>query len=418
MKFIDLSSKTKLNRIWTILDGVLIGFFAFSVPAFSDRAGIYHVLSLLSIALMIASLFLHLLLTKNLHFSFSIWAFLAFTGGILISASLNHFRDLSTTLFSMILLFLTFTFYFSSPLGNLRILWISLICGGLCFAVYFFAIYHADILSFNFSRIGDLFSNVNRVGDSFGISFAATIVLLFFFKPKKLVIRIGLWIVAAVFAVFSAFTGSKAAILLDAVSLLAAVYVLLGSSKRIWFLVFTFASFFLLLGLSKIPALDSVFSRFTDMFYFLLGDSREDPSSAERLSMFAQGFYYFGQRPLFGFGIGGFKYVGSYGVYSHNTISELLCDFGIFGFLTYESPIVYTTFKMDKKDRQVFGTGLVLLVIIFLLQTSFPVFTYKMNTLVYGAFCGFIPRLSKNKVSPAFAKKKQPERIETLWLDI
>jgi hypothetical protein len=202
------------------------------------------------------------------------------------------------------------------------------------------------------------------------------------------------------------------------VSLLAAVFVLLGPSKRIWFLVFTFASFFLLLGLSKIPALDSVFSRFTDMFYFLLGDSREDPSSAERLSMFAQGFYYFGQRPLFGYGIGGFKYVGSYGVYSHNTISELLCDFGIFGFLTYESPIVYTTVKMDKRDRQIFGTGLVLLVIIFLLQTSFPVFTYKMNTLVYGAFCGFIPRLSKNKVSAVSSAKKQPERIETLWLDI
>lgn len=294
----------------------------------------------------------------------------------------------------------------------------SLIGGGFCFAIYFFATYHSEILSFNFSRIGDLFSNVNRVGDSFAISFSATIMLIFFFKPKNLFLKISLWILAAVFLIFSAFTGSKAALLIEVVSLLAAVFVLLGSSKRIWFIVLLLATFFLLLGLSKIPGLDAVFSRFTDMFYFLLGDAREDPSSSERVSMFAQGFYYFGQRPLFGNGVGGFTSIGTYGTYSHNTISELLCDFGIFGFLTYEAPVIYTVIKMDKKDRKIFGIGLVLLVTIFFLQTSFPVFIYKMNSLVYGAFCGFIPRLSKAKAQSSPIIKCRPGKVDTLWPEI
>jgi O-antigen ligase len=418
MKLSAISINPKINKIWTIIDTVLIGCFSFTVPAFSDRAGLYHVLSLVSIALVISSLLLHLLFSKNFHFSFSVWCFIAFTVGVVISASLNSFRDLSTTIFSMILLFLTFTFYFSSSLADFRALLIALIGGGGCFAIYFFAVYHSEILSLDFSRIGSLFSNVNRVGDSFAISFAATIMLIFFFKPKKLFFKIALWAVAFVFLAFSAFTGSKAALLIDVVSLLAAVFVLLGSSKRIWFIVLVIATFFVLLGLSKIPGLDVVFSRFTDMFYFLLGDAREDPSSSERVSMFAQGFYYFGQRPLFGNGIGGFSNIGTYGVYSHNTISELLCDFGIFGFLTYEAPVIYTVIKMDKKDRQIFGIGLVLLVVIFFLQTSFPVFTYKMNSLVYGAFCGFIPRLSKTKASSSPTIKCRPGKVDTLWLEI
>jgi hypothetical protein len=77
MKLTKILVNPKVNKIWTIIDTILIGCFSFTVPAFSDRTGIYHVLSLVSIALVIVSLLLHLLFTKNFHFSFSIWCFIA-----------------------------------------------------------------------------------------------------------------------------------------------------------------------------------------------------------------------------------------------------------------------------------------------------------------------------------------------------
>jgi O-antigen ligase len=407
----NVLDKPKVNYWWSIIDNVLIALFIFIVPAFSDRDGIFHILSLTSIGFVICSLLLHLLFTYGFFIHFSVLSFLVFAFSVLLSSALSNFNGLSTTVFSMILLLLVFYFYYSSSLSNLFHFLLSLITGGFLFSVYFFLIYHADILSFNFSRIGDYFTNVNRIGDSFAISFCATLLILFFFSPKKWFWKTILCIFLGFFFVFSAFTGSKAAILLEIAAVLVCVFAWLPLKKRPWLIFFVAFSFLLFLGLIKIPA----FSRFSDMFSFILGDSTRDLSSSERLSMFAQGFFFFGQRPLFGYGIDGFLAISGFGKYSHNTVSELLCDFGIFGFVSYEAPLFYSLAKLNKKNKVSLGFGLVFLVIIVFLQVSFPVFSYKMNSLVYGAFCAFIPRCSYNEV--VFGKK-HPMTLKTGHIEI
>jgi O-antigen ligase len=382
----------KANKIWSYFDCFFIASFVFSVPAFSDRSGVYHALSLFFIGLVIVSLAAHLLLTKNFRFSFPLVSFIVFGISVFVSCIFSGFANVSSTIFSALFLLVIFTFYFSSPLADIRKVLFSVALGGFFFSIYFFVIYHSEILSFDFSRIGEYFTNVNRVGDSFGISFVASIVILFFFTPKKRFWRVVFSFFSVLFLSFSAFTGSKAVLFLDVISLLFAL-LFFSPQKRTLMLMICLLLFPIVLYFGQTPALSTVFSRFLELFYFLLGDSRLDPSSSERMSMFAQAFYYYGQRPLFGFGIDAFSSLGAFGMYSHNTISELLCDFGIFGFLSYEAPLVYTILSLNKNDKNTFYSALVLLIAIFFLQTSFPVFLYKMNSLLYALFCSFSLRM-------------------------
>lgn len=64
----------------------------------------------------------------------------------------------------------------------------------------------------------------------------------------------------------------------------------------------------------------------------VLGGAGVDSSTEQRVAMLIQAFDLWQQFPLFGCGFEGFSRLSEFGVYSHTTFSEVLCNGGLLGF--------------------------------------------------------------------------------------
>ena len=187
------------------------------------------------------------------------------------------------------------------------------------------------------TRIGDTMSgNVNSVGRSLGIlSFVLTLLYCKYKNPYIFAIVVPL-------VVLMLLTGSKKVIIILVLDILT-IYVYSRAKVGGFIKVGLLLAVLFWLVMDNSYFYEVIGKRVEDMFSTFTGSGSGDYSHStdDREGMLKEAFSLAWDYPLFGGGMNYYSYAskmyGDYG-YSHCNYTEMLCNFGLFGFLIYYLP--------------------------------------------------------------------------------
>lgn len=252
--------------------------------------------------------------------------------------------------------------------------------GCVLFLLLFAIVYRNQIIHPNLSiRLGDFFDNQNNVARSL----AMTSILLFAngMRSKKMALKLSWMLGALISFYFMALTGSVSSVL--TFCLVAFVAIPLSFKKRRW-LVFLIESGILIAGVAAIFLIPS-FSYYADRILGMLGsigvaDNSGDMSFNSRLQGAVTGFEIFLNAPLTGSGYGAVQ--NAFYITAHNNFSEVLADFGIFGFLAQESLLLLPMVSLVKRKKEGWLTPFSLLLFVFCFQLFLLMHNSKPDNLI------------------------------------
>jgi hypothetical protein len=387
---------------WAIV--AFLFLYTFSIPAFSGRPVWY----LVSYALMGSLAGLTIVYTfLYTQFKFNRWlilptSFVAFSliGTIIYS---HQFR-MWLTLFLMLLTLVIFYYAFVA-IENKRLIFQILLFSFLAFGIYFF-IHYIDKLAtldlFN-SRLGDYFDNENAIGFYFTIAYTLSLFSALFYKHKLELLFI---IPTVLFLFLGVLTGSRAFILSVIFGSLFVLYIKLKNHKLI-FLAIVICFIVITIILLNLPVFKPVKDGFDRALFtmFGIGNSKVDASTLQRYVWSQYSLYLGGKNALFGYGASGFGIFSGIGTYSHNNFGEVLCNFGIIGFILYYANFFLPlTMSIRKKDEEMYIIAI--LVIVYLLRSFFGVTYYAKEAYLVIALLFFL-----TKDYGLYEFKKKPKKV-------
>ena len=210
----------------------------------------------------------------------------------------------------------------------------------LAFGLYFLFVYRASILRLNFNEsLGVFFDNVNTIGTYFslgsalflylGLTYSKKIEWLYFI-PCLLMLFLGL------------FTGSRHFIITTGIAFVASIIVSFKKKKWIAALIII-AIIGMFFAAIQLPALSSIKERISRAIstIFGIGSAKYDASAVQRTIWPLYGFNIGVRELLFGYGADGFAIYSGIGTYSHNTYSDIICNFGFLGAAIFYSALLY-----------------------------------------------------------------------------
>lgn len=349
-------SKFKIIDIFII---AIFGITFFSIPAFSFQGYGKYITWILSIILFVCiavSIFLyHKLIIDSVALSLVLFAFFAFFASLI--GGFQAFKKtailLSLTTF-IIYVYCKSTKHTSIP----NYMFLSAFIGVALFLVLYLIKYREELISLNFTRLGDEFGDNNDISIFLGLGLLFSFYYLLFEKNKVLKIVSAMLIPLFVLTGFS--TGSKIFVLILLISFV--LYPILFFGKKKWWcsVLFILLSIIIFLIVINLPFFETIKKRMDDFISTILGHTVGDgkvgeASTLNRFNMFVCGVEMWLRRPIFGWGIWGFSvYSGGSGGWSHNDISESLCNFGLLGSILFHFGF-YTSlknyFKTDNKKN-------------------------------------------------------------------
>jgi O-antigen ligase len=317
-----------------------------------------------------------------------------------ISFGFNGFIQGYFTIISSSVLFLSFYLYTSISKYPRKI--VAMFFVGFAFAAIIFLIRY--LLQFGFSTIGrrvfdDYFGAINSFAPIYTIGSILAAYYIFYGKKKWFLFLFYIF-AFIIFTIAGFLTGSRqylVGILVPCSFLIAYYY----GKKKWYFSLLIFVILFLSVFLfAQIPVFKTTFERLLDFFSIFSEEvsSQTDYSSINRLFMINEAIYLFSTKPLFGYGANGVTFFGSFATYSHNTFSELLCNFGIMGFLFYELmlfiPVLYVYMsKLEKKDKAI----LYIVCLFAVTQQMFSVlYLQKILMVIVGIASGYASSFLKD----------------------
>ena len=246
-----------------------------------------------------------------------------------------------------------------------------------------------EIIALDFSRIGGKFGDVNAIG----LIFSVGILFCFYLMSRFHNIFAKIYLVFSIFLfLFMIFcTGSRGALLAAGCVLLVYIFIYCLQKKK---LVLFFASLIVLIGLIfsalQIPVFADLKERVFGMFISLFsGGETGDSSASFRLYMFEEALDLWSSHPFFGNGNQSFRVISSQNTVSHSGLSELLCSFGLVGFVLWHLPLIIGAHSCRKTSVKnfvwTFAFG-------FVLPCLFPAVVYyaKMPMIAYGILMGLL----------------------------
>ena len=410
--FIMLKNNLIFRRILYCTIVAFLFLYTFSIPAFSGR-GKWSILLYLFMAALIGSVGLYFILydaTLKINKWFIIptsFVVIAFIGTAIYSHWLVG-RDGKAGWLTLLLMLITMiVFYYSYvAINNKKLVMMVLVFAFLLFAFYFAYVYRDKIIHLNLSsdRISVYFDNQNTVGFYFAIAYAIAMYLGLFFTKK---IELLFLIPALLFLFLGLFTGSRAFLISVAIATISAMYLKLRKHKIIFLagLVSLMGLFFLFLNIPQLAFLKDQFDR-TIYTLFGVGNSKVDTSTLQRSVWPGYAFYLGGRNLLIGYGVNGFMIYSGVGTYAHNNFAEIICDFGIVGFMLFNLsiiiPFVLSFGTKESESRLVFVLALVLFSRCFFGVIYYAKETYLLLSLMFYLTkdCS-LPRLTKFKLAPA-----------------
>lgn len=363
------------------LYGLVIFFaflYVFSVPSFGEATSILRYLIYASMTLLGAASIIYCFLYENLRINrisllVPLFALFSLIGTIIYS---KEFRSW----FSLVLLagsFYVFVYAFKAIKNKLLV--VSIISLGIfLFSLYFLFHYRTEILNFRSYgleafRLGSYFDNPNGVSAYAVLGVASSLFVILF--GKKFV-RFCFVLPLLTTLLVGITTGSKTFIVAVGVFAISLLFFRLKNHKLI-FLISLGALAALGIVLINLPFLQTLKTRIIDSFQTLIGtSSKADTSTIERAVWIDYGFYLGARNVLFGFGVNGFSFYSGVGTYSHSNFAEVLCDFGLVGFILFHLPLLFILFRsLFKKGTD---KSLVLPFILYYLLIGFSnVYYYK-----------------------------------------
>ncbi len=270
-------------------------------------------------------------------------------------------------------------------MGNAKTVLYTLLLASIIFVLAFIGVYFKDLIKLNLSnRLGGYFGNENSV--AFKLSVCAALLASIAVYDRKY------WLFPFVLLVFALVltTGSKKGLIYLAVISVFAILSL--CRKRIWMgILFSGLSILVMvLFIAFIPQFATIKDRLLDHIAYLLGQGKVSASSFQR-SLYRDNAFYLAFKNLFiGYGVDGFDTASGIGTYSHNNISELICDFGLFGLLSFYGIFVYIALTFGNGKKKIDSTiAFYLLLGIILLTSTSQVFYYGKMTFCLFALCLF-----------------------------
>ena len=387
--FLRIKSNSKINVLLSIALILSLCAYVFSIPMFSALPK----LNLISYALMAATafiVFLKYFFYEKFVFNrrlliLLIFAIEAFIGTAFYSHDFRHW-------FTIVLLVVElFVFYYAfSAIGNRK--WIlRIISYGLFgFALYFAYYYRSDLLKFNLDKpLGTDFDNVNTVGTYFSLGSALFLYLALTSKRWFEWVHI---IPCVVMLVLGFFTGSRHYIITTGAAFLTTMMV--AFRKRKWLAPLLFAiAIGLLIVVIQIPSLAFLKERIDRGIstIFGTGNAKYDPSAVQRFIWPRYGFNIGSRVLLFGYGAEGFSIYSGIGTYSHNTYSEIICNFGLLGCLIFFFALLYPLIlTIRSHDRRINITYVI--VVFYLVKGFFGVYFASKDTYIMIALMLFLTK--------------------------
>ena len=380
--------KLKSNRVfreiifWLIV--ILFGLCFFSIPTFSFLTKYYFLTWIFTIILLFVST-IYLLLFKKIVIDYINISFALFAVSALIGYLLNGFRGFVPTIFLNTFLIIMFYTLTVKEERMKSFAYFSILCGIAAFSIIYIVSYRNYLFTFNFTRLGELFGDINDIAIVLSIGFCLSLSMIF--KKKKWYWILLFIFLALVFLLLSFSTGSKIVILLDAAVIIAVIIRIFG--KKRWYISIGIIALVLVSGIViiNLPAFETLKDRFLNMIYSFLGrrykNMNFDLSTSVRFDMFLNGVSMFLRRPLFGFGPSGFSEYSAYmGGWSHNHISESLCNYGIVGTMLYHIPVALYLKERPKTKNT--DTEIIMLVCFFVSMISVALFGEKFFTYLIG----------------------------------
>lgn len=383
----ELFHLDKTKYIFEAIIYISILILSFMLPSFSYTS--LHNLPLLFVGLVCILIIAYLFKYKTFSMNKCISSMILFLLVIIISSMLNDISQIKKTEFLLIIMCIILYEFISSNNHLIRSIY-ALYFGLTLFFIYFFIIYHKEILSLDFKRLGSAFGNVNAIGEYFMVGYLFGLYLVIIRKNFLLVIPTG------IFIIFGFLTGSKSFFL--SLLLLSVCFIVMIFGRKKWYisLISIVSVIIVILVLLNLPMFATMKKRIISMLNTLLGNNSSyvDMSTVERYNMIFEAFYLFTFKPVFGWGTNGFAINGSYATYSHTTITELLCDFGLAGFVLFIIPIIcsFNRPKSSAGEKQWILKYLLLIYICWLLF-----FGVLLGDKLYYLIMAYILSMNNNK---------------------
>lgn len=196
-----------------------------------------------------------------------------------------------------------------------------------------------------------------------------------------------MYVISALFILFSLITGSRKGII--QIVLTVAIYIVLKENVREKIRMIAILAIIGIIGLicfMNIPFLQETYG---NRLLAIFDDSIEDSSRDNRTIMRMNALGAFLKRPIFGNGVAYTnvinKKVLGVSVYSHNNFLELLCNYGIVGFLLYYSMYFYSILKSYTKKMDVYAK--------MVLTCLIPLMVIEYGQITYYVKIGVIPMM-------------------------
>ncbi len=358
--------KTKAKRIEKIL--VFCCYFTFSLLLLS----IFALSSLKNIVPIILGIIfslevgVYIVAFGKLHFDFLVISLLLFLLHVILTTCIfsKDFSGLKTYLTVIPLACVSFELFYNTK--DFKAITMCFIFASISFCFIFVFFYRSVVFSGNAfsSRLGEIFGGINACANTLLLGVVVSLIYLLAFK--KYVLSILCFLLCS-FCIL--LTGSKGAFIGVFFTLLIFIYLFLFKKNKLAFFIVLgvfIAATILLLSLN---VFSSINERILSLFNLFSGNGNTSYSSRNRLTMMIGGIEYWSKYLFTGCGAGGFSYASGYHNYSHATISESLCNFGIIGTTLLFFPIIYCLIK--SKSKPIVHTYFCMFVFGFLLIEMF-----------------------------------------------
>ena len=157
----------------------------------------------------------------------------------------------------------------------------------------------------------------------------------------------------------------------------------------------------------NIPQLSFLKDQFDRALYtiFGIGNSKIETSTVQRFVWPKYAFYLSGKNMLFGYGVNGFAIYSGVGTYAHNNFAEVMCNFGIIGFiLYYASFFVPFVLSFKPKEEEVYLVPI--FVVVYFFRSFFGVTYYAKESYLIIALCLFLTKDCKLPIFKFGSKKE------------
>lgn len=320
--------------------------FMFMLPSFTYTS--YHSVPLLFAGLLCLLMCIYISFYGKFFIDKKIIFLIFFCIFCFFSSAVNDISRLEKTSFLLTIIFIVF--YEFLVQSNQKSVSFKMVFYGLfCFSIYFFLSYFREIISLDFERLGGNFGNENAISQYFHLGIIVGVFLWLNSKKIIYLLMIGFMLLLGMTS------GSKTYIFSVLIAFFVFMIIWFGKKKWYFSVSIFIVGIICLIVLINLPGLETLKIRMLDFLNFigLANTGNMDYSSYTRTDMVISGISYFSKRPIFGFGYGGFAANSFYNTYSHNTIIDLLCNFGLCGFVCFEYPFfsLLTNYKMDKNCK-------------------------------------------------------------------